>query len=106
VAKDDVPGGPPVGGAAPVDVPQLSFTALFAVFFAALCAYGWATAWPVKPLATFLVDQAWRIGSLLIAFALVGALIRTPLLPLRWALPLAPFDLVELVRPIASMTVG
>src|SRR5215470_14761440 len=59
VAEDHVPGGPPVGAAAPVVVPQWPGVALFAVIFAALCAYYWASTWPAKPLAAVLVDQAW-----------------------------------------------
>jgi hypothetical protein len=81
---------------------------LFALFGAALTAYLWSSACTAKPLDTFLVDQAWAIGLILFGFALPGALARRNLFPeLRnFALPWAPFYLVGLVRPIASMTVA
>jgi hypothetical protein len=66
-----------------------------------------ATAWPAKPLATFLVDQARGVGILLILFALVDALAtRRPFRGLRVPLAIVPFYLVELVPPVASTTVA
>jgi len=107
VAGDVVPGGPQVGAGAPVAAPRLPWVVLFAVIFAALCAYHWATAWPVKSLATFMMDQARALGLFLFVFALPGILARrSPFPDLRnFALPLAPFYLVELVPPVASTTV-
>src|SRR5262249_36782798 len=72
----------------------------------ALTAYHWATAYPAKPLATFLMDQARTIGFFLFAFGLPGVLARkSPLAILRnFALPLAPLYLVILVPHVASMT--
>ena len=108
VAEDDVPGGRPVGAAAPVVALRSPWVVLFALFGAALIAYHWATACPAKPLATFFVDQAKAIGWLLIVFALPGALLRkNPLPELRnYALPWAPMYLVGLVPAVVSMTVG
>jgi len=108
VAVDDVPGGPPVGGAAPADAPRAPWVVLFALFGAALTAYHWASACPAKPLATFWMDQARTIGLLLFAFGLPSVLARrSPLPDLRnFALPVAPLFLVGLVPSVASITVG
>ena len=89
MAEDDVPGGRPVGAATAVVAPRSPWMVLFALVAAAVTAYLWARACPAKPLATFLVDGARTIGSLLFVFALSGALVRrNPLPDLRnYALP-------------------
>jgi hypothetical protein len=81
---------------------------LFALFGAVLIAYEWATAFPAKPLATFLEGQARTIGIFLFVFALPSALARrNPLPGLRnFALALAPTYLVQLVPPVAAGTGG
>ena len=98
-----------MGAAAPVVVPRSPWVILFALIAAALTAYVWARTCPAKPLATFLVDEARTIGSLLIVFALPGALVgRSPFTELRnYALPWAAMYLVgELVPAVVSLTVG
>ena len=59
--------------------------------------YTWATMWPST------LGEAWMVGLFPMVFALLGALVRRPILGLVSALPLVPLPLVPL---IASMTVG
>ena len=109
MAEDDVPGGPPVGAVAPVVAPHWPWVTLFAVFGAALCAYGWATtSWTAKPLGALLVDQARGIGIFVILCALAGLLgnWRRPFQGLRLPLTLVPFYLLELIAGAAFTTVG
>jgi hypothetical protein len=108
VAEDDVLGGRPVDAAAAVVAPRSPWVVLFALFGAALIAWGWASACPAKPLATFLVDEARTIGSLLFIFAFPAAMARkNPFTELRvFGPPLAPLFLMGQVPPVASMTVG
>jgi hypothetical protein len=81
---------------------------LFALFGAALTACHWATAYPAKPLATFLVEQSRLIGMMLFVIALPGALARrNPVSGVRnFVIPLAPLYLALLVPHVASMAVG
>jgi hypothetical protein len=108
VAEDNGSGGLPVGGGAAVVGPRWPWVVLFAVVGAALCAYGWATATPAKPPATFLTDQVQGFGMFLILCALGGALAnwRRPFQGLQLPLTILPLYLVGLVPPIASATVG
>ena len=98
VAENEVPGGPPVAAAAPVVAPQGPWMVLFALFGAALTAYSWANACPAKPLATFLLNQAWGIGLVPFFLGLPAVLARrSPFPDLRnFALPCAPLYLVGL----------
>jgi hypothetical protein len=107
VAEHDVPGGPPGGGAAPVVGPRWPWVALFAMFGAVLFAYGWASEWPAKPLATVLVNPAKGIGLFLIVGVLASALAgRGPFHGLRLPLMVVPFYLVDLVPSVASTSGG
>ena len=107
VAENDVPGEPPVAAAAPVVAPQSAWVVLIALISAALVAYDWASACPAKPLATFLEDKVRPIGYFLIVFAVAGALEKgKPFQGMRKVLFLVPVYLVNLVPPVAAMTVG
>jgi hypothetical protein len=99
---------PRFAGAAPVVAPPSPWMVLFGLFGAALTAYHWTSAWPAKPLATFLVNEARGIGLMLLVFTLPGVLARrNPFPDLRnFVFPWAPLFLVGLVPPIASLTVG
>src|SRR5438477_4494094 len=97
VAENDVPGGPPAA-AAPVVAPQWPWLVLFALFGAGLTTYSWASACPAKPLATFLLNQAWGLGTFLGVCALAGALAgKGPFHGLRLPLSVVPLYLVGLV---------
>jgi hypothetical protein len=106
--ENDVPGRPPVDAAAPVVAPQAAWMVLCGLFGAALTAYLWASAYAAKPFGTFLEDQAQTLGFWLLVFILPGVLAnaRKPFQGLRFLLLLLPVYLVELVPPVASMTVG
>lgn len=107
MAENNAPGGPPADAAAPAVAPRAPWMVLFALFGAGLTAYHWASTFPVKPLATFLLNQAWGIGLALLTFSLPGLLQRkSPLRELRnFVLPWASLYLVGLVPFVASMTV-
>jgi hypothetical protein len=76
---------------------------LFATFGALLFAYGWASAWPAKPLDSVLVNPAKGLGLFLIACSLGSALAgRGPLHGLRLPSILVPFYLVDLVPSVTS----
>ena len=105
--ENDVPAGPPVTAAAPVALPQSTLVVLGALFGAALIAYEWASACPARPLAEFLVAQAWGIGFLLFMFGLAGALGKgRPWHGLREPLYIVPLFLMGQVPLVAAMTVG
>lgn len=105
--EENVPAEPPITAAAPVVAPQSVWMVLFALFGAVLMAYGWANAYPAKPLATFLEDQARAIGFLVGIFVLAGALGRRKVLhSLLVPFNLLPLYLVDLAPPVTSMIVG
>jgi len=75
----------------------ITMVGALAVLLALYGGYTWSTLWPAT------LGQAWIIGLFPIVFALLGALVRRPLLGLLSALPIVPLPLVPL---IASTTVG
>jgi hypothetical protein len=104
--NETLPSRPPA--AATEFSPQTAWVVLFALVGACVAAYAWASACPEKSLPTFMMDQARTIGSMLFIFVLPGVLAgRNPFSDLRsFGLVWVPLYLVEMVRAVASMTVG
>jgi hypothetical protein len=107
VVEANIPGGPPVGCAAPVAVRRWPWLVLATMCGAALIAYLWSVACPPTPFASILMDQTWVMGFLLI-LALTGILAnwRKPLRALRFPSLMLPLYLLGLVPKVASTIDG
>ncbi len=105
--ESDAPGRPPATAATPDVSPQSAWMVFYGLIGAALTTYFWASAWPAKPRAIFLEDQARTVGFFLFLFVLGGALAKgRPFQGLRTQLYLVPVYLVNLVPSIVATTVG